>query len=81
MGRRGRDRMGVRFTIIYAISTYHHWSCEFESCSWRSVLDTTLCDKFVSGLWWFSIDTAPFSSTNKTGRHDITESGVKYHDT
>ena len=38
----------------------------------RGVLDITLCDKvwqlIVAG-WWFS----PVSSTNKTGRHDITE--------
>jgi hypothetical protein len=30
---RGRDYMVVEL------------SCEFESCSWRGVLDTTLCDK------------------------------------
>jgi hypothetical protein len=30
---------------LYAISAYHHWSCEFESRSWQGVLDTTLCDK------------------------------------
>jgi hypothetical protein len=29
--RRGRDRMVVGFTTIYAISAYHHWCCEFES--------------------------------------------------
>jgi len=34
----GRDRMVVRFKTTYTIS-------EFESCSWRGVLDTTLCDK------------------------------------
>jgi len=28
--RRGHDRMVVRFTTICAISTYHHYSCEFE---------------------------------------------------
>ena len=28
--RRGRDRMVVGFTT-YAISAYHHYSCEFES--------------------------------------------------
>ena len=39
----GRDRMVVGF--ITAINTYHHKSCEFESSSWRGVLDTTLCDK------------------------------------
>ena len=28
-GRRGRDRMVVRFTTTYAISAHHHWCCEF----------------------------------------------------
>ena len=32
-GCSGRDRMVVGFTTIYAISVYHHQSCEFESCS------------------------------------------------
>jgi len=34
-GRRGRYRMIVGFTTTYAISAYHHLSCEFEPCSWR----------------------------------------------
>ena len=37
-GRRGSDRMVVRFITTYAISAYHHLHCEFESRS-------TLCDK------------------------------------
>ena len=52
-----------------------HWSCEFESCSWRDLLNTTLCDKVCQWLTtgrWFSPGT-PVSSTNKTGRHDIAE--------
>jgi hypothetical protein len=32
-GRRGHDRIVVGFTIAYAISSYHHWNCEFESHS------------------------------------------------
>jgi len=32
-----RDRMVVGFTTTYAISAYHHWCCEFESRSGRSV--------------------------------------------
>ena len=29
----------------YAISSYHLWCCEFKSCSWKGVSDTTLfCD-------------------------------------
>jgi len=44
-GRRGGDRMVVGFTTTCATSAYHHSSCEFESCSWRGVHDTTLCNK------------------------------------
>jgi len=33
----GRDRMVVGFTTTYAISAYHHCSCEFESRSGRGV--------------------------------------------
>jgi hypothetical protein len=39
------DHMVVGFTTTCAISAYHHWSCEFEFCLLRGVLDTTLCDK------------------------------------
>jgi hypothetical protein len=49
-GLRGRDRMLVGFTTICAISAYHHYSCEFKPRSWRGVLDTKLCEKFVSEL-------------------------------
>ena len=74
-GRRGGDRMVVWFTTTYAISAYHHWSCEFEPCSWWGVLDTTFRDKVYQWLVtgrWFSLGT-PLSSTNKTDHHDITE--------
>jgi hypothetical protein len=57
------------------IGAYHHQKYEFESCSWRGVLDTTLCDKVCQCLAtsrWFSPGT-PVSSTSKTDRHDITE--------
>jgi len=30
-GRRGRDRMVVGLTFTCAISSYHHYRCEFES--------------------------------------------------
>ena len=53
-GRRARDRMVVRFTATCAISAYHVLSCEFESCIWRVVLDTTLCDKVCQCLWQVS---------------------------
>jgi hypothetical protein len=36
-----RDRMVIGFKTTCAISAYHHKSCEFESCSWRGVFDTT----------------------------------------
>ena len=35
----------LQLPIAYAISAYHHWSCEFETHSSRDVLDTTLCDQ------------------------------------
>ena len=41
----------------YVISAYHHYRCQFESRSWRSVLDTTLCDKVCQWLTtsrWYS---------------------------
>ena len=56
-------------------STYHLCNCDFESRSWRSVLDTTSCDKvcqwLATGLWFSPV--TPVSSTNKTDLHDITE--------
>jgi hypothetical protein len=46
-----------------------------NSCSWRVVLDTTLCDNkchwLVAG-WWFSPDTT-VSFTNKTDQQNIAE--------
>ena len=59
-----------------AINTYHHWSCEFESRSWRCVLDTTLCDQVCQRLptgRWFS----QVSSTNDTDSLHITEIWLK----
>ena len=50
----------------------YHWNCEFEPCSWRSVLDTMLCDKvsqwLATGRWF-----TPVSSTNKSDHHDAAE--------
>ena len=68
----------VGFTTTYAISAFHHQSCEFESHSWRGVLDATLCDNFFQWLatcWWFSPGT-PVSTTSKTD-HNITEKLLK----
>ena len=48
---------------------------EFESRSCGGVFDTTLCDKVCQLLAvrrWLSLDT-PFSYTNKSDCHDITE--------
>ena len=74
-GCRNHDRMVVGFTTTCASSAYQHSSCEFESCAWRSVHDTVLCDKVCQWLstgQWFSPDI-PVSSTNKTDCYDFTE--------
>ena len=68
-GRSGR--LVVGFTTNCAIRAYHHKSYEFEPRSWRGVLDTTLSEKFATGLWFSP--GPPVSFTNKTDRHDITE--------
>jgi len=62
-------------TTTCVISAYHHKSCEFKPRSWRSVLNTTLCDKVSQWLAtgrWFSSGT-PVSSINKTYRDGIAE--------
>ena len=68
-GHRGHDHMVVRFRATCAISAYHYYSWEFESCSWRVVLDT-LCDKVCQWLatsqWFLGF------ATNKTDCHNIT---------
>jgi hypothetical protein len=46
-----RDRMVFVFMTTYAVSAYHHKSCEFEPRSWRDVLDTTSCDEVCQ---WFT---------------------------
>jgi hypothetical protein len=43
--------MVVGFTTTCAISAYHRWSCEFESHSWRGVLDTR--DVVFVWLWLY----------------------------
>jgi hypothetical protein len=50
-GRRGHDRMEVEFTTTCAISAYHHYSCEFEPCSWDVYSIQHYVIKFVSYLW------------------------------
>jgi hypothetical protein len=44
-GCRDHDHMVVGFTTTYAISPYHHWHCEFESCSWWG----------VHNIMWYSL--------------------------
>ena len=68
------DHMIVGFTTTYVISAYHHWSCEFDSCSGdvNSIQhDVIVCQWLATGQW-FSMGT-PVCPTNKTDRHDITE--------
>jgi len=65
--------MVVTFTTTYGISVYHHQRCEFESRSWRDVLDTTLCDKVCQRLAtgrWLSPGIS-VSPTNKTDHPDL----------
>ena len=67
--------MVVGFTTNYAISTYHHYGCEFESHSGDTTLGDKVCKCLMTG-WWYSPGT-PVSSTNKTDQYDITEILVK----
>ena len=65
--------------VGFAIRTYHHYNCEFESRSWWGVLDTTLwyivCQLLAAGGWLFP--DIPVSSTNKTDQRDITDISLK----
>ena len=75
-GCRDHDCMVVwGFTTTFAISAYHHWSCEFESRSDEMYLIQHYVIKVVSDLrqrWRFFLGTLVFS-TNKTDCYDITE--------
>ena len=54
-------------------------NCELEPCSWRGVLDTTLCDKVCHSLgtgWWVYPGT-PVLYTYKSDCHDIFETLLK----
>ena len=68
-GSRGRDRMVVGLITTYAISAYHHLSCELESHSYEVYLIQHYVIKFVSG------SSVVFSGflLNKTDHQDITE--------
>ena len=48
--RRDRDRMVVGFITNYAISSYHHYRCEFESCSGEVYSIQHYVIKFVNDL-------------------------------
>jgi hypothetical protein len=75
LGLRGRYHMVVRFTTTCTISAHHYHICEFDSRSWRGVLDATSCDKICRWLVagrWFSTGTHVFSS-NETDGNYITE--------
>jgi hypothetical protein len=67
--------MVVEFTTTHAISAYCHLCYEFESRSWRDVLDTTVCDKVYQCLaagQWFSSGTiyVHFQLKRKTKRNN-----------
>ena len=75
-GRRGRNQKVTGFTTTYATSAYHHTNWEFESRSWRGVLNATLCDAhFVSDLRQVGgfLRVLQFPSPNKADRYDITD--------
>jgi hypothetical protein len=57
--------MVVGFTTTYAISAYHHYPCEFESCSGKVYSIQHYVIKFVSDLQ----QVGGFLQV----RHDITE--------
>jgi hypothetical protein len=63
--------MVVGFTTTYAISTYHHCCCEFESLSELGVKHYVI--KIVSDLR----QVGPVSSTDITECHNITEMFLK----
>jgi hypothetical protein len=83
-GRRDHDRMVDGYTTTYAISSYHHWCCEFESRSGRGVQHYVI--KFVSDLrqvaGFFRVLRFP-PPINWPPRYNwnIVESGVKHHQT
>ena len=77
-GRHGCNRMVVGFATTYAIGAYHHWCCEFESCSGRGVQHYVM--KFVCGFLGYS---GFLHQYNLPPRYNwnIVESGIKHHKT
>ena len=75
------DRMVVGFTTSFAISVYHHWSCDFEYHSGEVYSIQHYVIEFfsdsdlrqVSGFLW----ALQFPPPTKTDRHDITKIPLK----
>jgi hypothetical protein len=74
-GRRGHDNIVAGYTTIYAISAYHHSSCEFESLSGEVYLIQQYVIKFVSDLLQVCgfLRVLWFSPPKKLTTSDITE--------
>jgi hypothetical protein len=78
-GRRGRDCMVVGFTTTYAISTYHHWKCEFEShVIQHYVIKFVSNIRQVDGFLWV-LRFPPPLKLNATINWNIVEGGVKHY--
>ena len=74
-GRRGRERMVVGFTTTCAISAHYHTRCEFESPSWRCVLDI-IWDVRVCILQFLSLSYYTIKSNLMIPQKDIEVSRV-----
>ena len=74
-GRREFDRMVIGFTTTYATSAYHHkrYELDFRAREVYSIEHYVI--KFVRDLRHVGgfLRVLRFTSTNKTGRHDMTE--------
>ena len=77
-GRLGRDRMIVGFTTTYTIpvSTYHHWSWEFEPRSGEVYSIQHYVIKFVSYLRQVGSFIWALSTINQTNQTINDEYGV-----
>jgi hypothetical protein len=71
-GRRGCDRMVVRFTTTYAISAYHHWCCEFDqytaACSQYLKIWKTKGHQLNWLVGWFMVLKATFNNISFISR-------------
>ena len=78
-----RDLMVVGFTTTFAISDYHHWSCEFEFLSGEVYSIEHYLLKFVNDLRQVSgfLRVLRFPPPIKLQRYNwnIVESGIKLH--